>query len=414
MHEAGLAQPGTMAAVLGLDDEQVEVACRRADDDVWVANYNAPGQVVIAGSPEGVERASGHAKDLGAKKVMPLQVVGRLPHAVHDRRPATGCAARSPRPTPATPRCPSSRNVDALPHHEGKEWASLLSAQLSSRCAGSTACSSWRTSASPTTPSSAPAACSPAWRSGRRPGRTISVATPEDLDKLIEWVGADGADRTGTRSRASTSSPSSGSSSARPPASSREPAASTTGTSSRSAPCSGHVGAHEVRSPFAGVLQSYIAVETERLTARQPIAWLRTQLRRRTPPCRRSDPGVRGAVITGWGTALPPKTLTNHDLQEMGLDTSDEWIVERTGIRERRVGGTTAGLSAEAGRQALGMSGLDPSEHRRHRAGHHHARPHGARHVGRPSPPSSACAAAPSTSTPPARASPTRWSSPTA
>jgi 3-oxoacyl-[acyl-carrier-protein] synthase-3 len=66
-------------------------------------------------------------------------------------------------------------------------------------------------------------------------------------------------------------------------------------------------------------------------------------------------------VITGWGTALPPKVLTNRDLQDMGLDTSDEWIVERTGIRERRVGGTTAGLSAEAGRVALGMSGLDPA-----------------------------------------------------
>ena len=46
----------------------------------------------------------------------------------------------------------------------------------------------------------------------------------------------------------------------------------------------------------------------------------------------------------------------------MGLDTNDEWIVERTGIRERRVGGTTAGLSAEAGRLALGMSGLDPAQ----------------------------------------------------
>jgi 3-oxoacyl-[acyl-carrier-protein] synthase-3 len=66
-------------------------------------------------------------------------------------------------------------------------------------------------------------------------------------------------------------------------------------------------------------------------------------------------------VITGWGTALPPKTLTNQDLADMGLDTSDEWIVERTGIRERHVGGTTAGLSAEAGRAALAMSGVDPA-----------------------------------------------------
>jgi 3-oxoacyl-[acyl-carrier-protein] synthase-3 len=71
-------------------------------------------------------------------------------------------------------------------------------------------------------------------------------------------------------------------------------------------------------------------------------------------------PSARGAVITGWGTALPPKVLTNDDLADLGLDTSDEWIVERTGIRERHVGGTTAGLSAEAGRAALGMAGLDP------------------------------------------------------
>jgi len=71
--------------------------------------------------------------------------------------------------------------------------------------------------------------------------------------------------------------------------------------------------------------------------------------------------GARGAIITGWGTALPDKTLTNADLEEM-FDTSDEWIVERTGIRERRVGGTTAGLSVESGRKALEMAGLDPSE----------------------------------------------------
>ncbi len=73
-------------------------------------------------------------------------------------------------------------------------------------------------------------------------------------------------------------------------------------------------------------------------------------------------PSARGAVITGWGTALPPKVLTNDDLADLGLDTSDKWIVERTGIRERHVGGTTAGLSAEAGRGALGMAGLDPGQ----------------------------------------------------
>jgi 3-oxoacyl-[acyl-carrier-protein] synthase-3 len=71
--------------------------------------------------------------------------------------------------------------------------------------------------------------------------------------------------------------------------------------------------------------------------------------------------GVRGAVITGWGTALPPKVLTNHDLEQM-VETSHDWIVERTGIHERHVGGTTAGLSIESGRKALDMSGVDPAE----------------------------------------------------
>ena len=63
-------------------------------------------------------------------------------------------------------------------------------------------------------------------------------------------------------------------------------------------------------------------------------------------------------MITGWGTALPPKVVTNHDLEQM-FETSHDWIVERTGIHERHVGGTTVGLSVESGRAALDMSGVD-------------------------------------------------------
>lgn len=70
---------------------------------------------------------------------------------------------------------------------------------------------------------------------------------------------------------------------------------------------------------------------------------------------------IRGAVITGWGTALPENVITNDDLSKT-LDTSDEWIRERTGIERRHVGGTTASLSVESGRKALLMSGVDPSE----------------------------------------------------
>jgi 3-oxoacyl-[acyl-carrier-protein] synthase-3 len=65
--------------------------------------------------------------------------------------------------------------------------------------------------------------------------------------------------------------------------------------------------------------------------------------------------------LTGWGTAVPEKVVTNVDL-EATLDTSDEWIVERTGIHERRIGGTTSGLAVEAGRQALERAGVPPGE----------------------------------------------------
>jgi 3-oxoacyl-[acyl-carrier-protein] synthase-3 len=63
------------------------------------------------------------------------------------------------------------------------------------------------------------------------------------------------------------------------------------------------------------------------------------------------------ARIIGWGTALPEKVVTNVDL-EATLDTTDAWITERTGIRERRVGGSTTGLGIDAGRQAMERAGV--------------------------------------------------------
>jgi 3-oxoacyl-[acyl-carrier-protein] synthase III len=65
---------------------------------------------------------------------------------------------------------------------------------------------------------------------------------------------------------------------------------------------------------------------------------------------------MAGAVVTGWGIGLPDKIVTNEDLSAR-LDTSDQWIAERTGIRERRIGGTTAELAIAAGTQALARAG---------------------------------------------------------
>lgn len=67
-----------------------------------------------------------------------------------------------------------------------------------------------------------------------------------------------------------------------------------------------------------------------------------------------------GSRILGWGTALPDKVVTNSDLEKT-LDTSDEWIVERSGIRERRIGNSTAELAIAAGGKALRRAGVDPA-----------------------------------------------------
>jgi 3-oxoacyl-[acyl-carrier-protein] synthase-3 len=73
-----------------------------------------------------------------------------------------------------------------------------------------------------------------------------------------------------------------------------------------------------------------------------------------------ADALMTGGRIIGWGTALPEKVLTNAELSTM-MDTNDEWITERTGIKRRHVGGSTATLSIESARHAIAMSGIDPA-----------------------------------------------------
>lgn len=69
----------------------------------------------------------------------------------------------------------------------------------------------------------------------------------------------------------------------------------------------------------------------------------------------------RGIRITGVGAALPDKIVTNADLTD-GMETSDAWIRERTGIAQRHVGGTTSGLATDAARQALERAGVLPAD----------------------------------------------------
>jgi len=68
-----------------------------------------------------------------------------------------------------------------------------------------------------------------------------------------------------------------------------------------------------------------------------------------------------GAVVSGWGISVPDKVVTNDDLSAT-LETSDAWIVERTGIKQRHVGGLTSALAIDAGNKALADAGVQPSE----------------------------------------------------
>ena len=77
-----------------------------------------------------------------------------------------------------------------------------------------------------------------------------------------------------------------------------------------------------------------------------------------------SVPATRSVRLTGWGRYAPPQVLTNADLERM-VDTSDEWIVSRTGIRERRVAAaheTTASMAAVAGLRAIHTAGITPQD----------------------------------------------------
>jgi [acyl-carrier-protein] S-malonyltransferase len=130
MAAAATASPGTMAAVLGLDPDGVAAACADVEG-AWVANDNAPGQIVIAGTAQGVEQASARARELGAKRVMALAVGGAF-HTplMAPAQDSLDRALAEAEFADGTLRCVA--NVDAEMHVGGAEWPDLLSRQLTS------------------------------------------------------------------------------------------------------------------------------------------------------------------------------------------------------------------------------------------------------------------------------------------
>ncbi len=274
MQSAGEERAGTMAAVLGLDDLKVEQACREVDGDAWVANYNAPGQVVIAGHPDALAAAGGRAKELGAKKVLPLPVSGAFhtPYmAPAQERLAKAIAATELR----DPDLPVIANVDAAAHVDARDWSHLLSAQLCNPVR-------WRQTlytldelgATTFVELGAGAVLSGMAKRTISGARVISIATPDDLDKLLETVHGD-AEPAGLHegehlfaTERVVVSPAAG---VFEPDPSLEP-----GLVLESGQRVGRVGDQDVRSAFQGAVIGVLAVPGERVTVSQPIAWLRT------------------------------------------------------------------------------------------------------------------------------------------
>ncbi len=292
MHHAAQDNPGTMAAVLGADDDAVEAACQRAEGDVWVANYNAPGQVAIAGSADAVAVAGTFAKELGAKKVVPLQVEGAFHTALMG--PARSRLRKALSQTEfSAPEIPVVANVDARQHGSAEEWPSLLSAQLCSpvrwRQSLDTLLALGATRFVEVGPGGVLAGLA---RRSAPEAASMSVSSPDDLDALVDavsdsetwhaYAAAHQGEHLYTSERVVVS----------PAPGVFEPApglqAPGPGQGGPGAPGTlqvavavavgdllGTVGTAEVRTPFAGEVVGFLAHSGERVVAGQPVAWLR-------------------------------------------------------------------------------------------------------------------------------------------
>ena len=122
-------RPGAMAALLGASDEQAAAAVAGTPTTCWIANINAPGQIVIAGTPEGLEQASEAARAAGIRKVVPLDVAAAFHTPLMDDA-AIGFAEYLPTIEFATPSAPIVSNEDGAAYDDGNGWRERLVTHL--------------------------------------------------------------------------------------------------------------------------------------------------------------------------------------------------------------------------------------------------------------------------------------------
>lgn len=123
--------PGSMAAILNLDDQTIEKVCKQTEGIVVAANYNCPGQVVISGETAAVEAACTGMKEAGARRAVVLPVGGAF-HSPLMEPARVELAAAIEKTEFKVPSCPIYQNIDAKPHTDPAEIKSNLLAQLTS------------------------------------------------------------------------------------------------------------------------------------------------------------------------------------------------------------------------------------------------------------------------------------------
>ena len=283
MQAAADARRGVMAIVSGCDSDTVDIACRLADGDVWVANFNSAEETVIAGEPEALALAGAIGVGMGARKVTPVTVGGAFHTPYMD--PARNRLRKILNSTTFHDSdIPVIANVDARNHEGGAEWPRLLSAQLCNPVR-------WRQSIMRLGGILDRGADTEWLFVELGPGdslatmirhtlpsvTTLTVAVPADLDRLVETVSrsaamhAFAAGHQGEHlyvSERVVISPSAGI---------FEPASDSDlgpGSEVDVGTLLGTVSGTEVRSPFAGRLEGTLAHPGERVQTGQPIAWL--------------------------------------------------------------------------------------------------------------------------------------------
>jgi [acyl-carrier-protein] S-malonyltransferase len=186
MAEAAKNNPGSMAAILGLDDEVVERICRRILN-VWPANYNCPGQIVVSGENPAVDEACQAAEEEGARRAVKLRVSGAF-HSPLVARAADRLRPALERVKFSEPTAPFMSTVTAR-IEEAKRMGPLLVEQLTAPVRFTQAAQELIREGAHTFVEVGPGnVLSGLVKRIDRNAKTISVSTPESLDKLEETL----------------------------------------------------------------------------------------------------------------------------------------------------------------------------------------------------------------------------------